>query len=87
MELALQEAKARFSELVAAASIGERAIITKHGCPAVELVPCSQHPGGVDFEKLDETRREPGIVTGMADRNNSAPRRSADRFSAWTNDG
>jgi len=37
MEFALREAKARLSELVAAARDGERVIITKHGRPAVEL--------------------------------------------------
>lgn len=36
MELAIREAKARFSELVAAARSGERVIITKHGQPAAE---------------------------------------------------
>ncbi len=90
MELALREAKTRLSELVAVASNGERAIITKHGRPVVELVPCSQYPGGIDFEKLEETRWEPGIVDGMAGmavRNNATPRHSVSRFSAWTNDG
>lgn len=62
MELALREAKARLSELVAAASNGERAIITKHGRPVVELVPCTHRPEGIDFEKLEETRRELGIT-------------------------
>ena len=31
MELAIREAKARLSELVAAARNGERVVITKHG--------------------------------------------------------
>ena len=64
MQFALREAKARLSELVAAASNGERAIITKHGRPVVELVPCSQPPGGIDFEKLEKKRRELGIMDG-----------------------
>ena len=37
MEFTLRQAKARLSELVAAAEKGERVIITKHGEPAVEL--------------------------------------------------
>ena len=38
MEFAIREAKARLSELVAAARKGERVVITKHGQSAVELV-------------------------------------------------
>ena len=60
MELALREAKARLSELVAAAEKGERIIITKHGRPAVELVRCRKR-GGIDFDKLEASRRRLGI--------------------------
>ena len=56
MELAVREAKARLSELIAAAQKGERVVITKHGVPAVELVRCRPR-GGIDFDKLEETRR------------------------------
>ena len=38
MELAVREAKARLSEIIAAAEKGERVVITRHGVPAVELV-------------------------------------------------
>ncbi len=60
MELALREAKARLSELVAAARGGERVIITKYGRPAVELVRCDRR-AGVDFDKLEASRRYLGI--------------------------
>ena len=60
MELALREAKARLSELVAAARNGERVIITRHGQPAVELVRCNQR-GGIDFDKLEAARRSLGL--------------------------
>ncbi len=60
MELAVREAKARLSELIAAAQKGERVVITKHGVPAVELVRCRPR-GAIDFEKLQETLRELGI--------------------------
>lgn len=60
MELAIREAKARLSELVAAARNGERVIITKHGRPAAELVRCDQR-GGIDFDKLEAARRRLGI--------------------------
>ena len=60
MELAVREAKARLSELISAAEKGERVVITKHGVPAVELVRCRPR-GGIDFKKLEETRRKLGI--------------------------
>lgn len=61
MEIGLRDAKARLSELVAAARNGERVVITKHGQPAVELVRCDRR-GGFDFDKLEEDRRRLGIV-------------------------
>ena len=60
MELAIREAKARLSKLVAAARNGERVIITKHGRPVVELVRCDRR-GGIDFDKLEAARRRLGI--------------------------
>lgn len=61
MEVGLRDAKARLSELVTAARNGERVVITRHGQPAVELVRCERR-GGIDFEKLEATRRRLGIV-------------------------
>ena len=60
MELALRDAKARLSEIVAAAQRGERVVITKHGKPAVELVRCRQR-GAIDLERLERTRRRLAI--------------------------
>lgn len=60
MEFALRQAKARLSELVAAAQGGERVVITKHGQPAVELIRFRKR-GGIDFEKLDGTRQRLGL--------------------------
>ena len=60
MEMALREAKARLSELVAAACNGERVIITRNGHPAVELVRCERR-GGIDFDRLDAARRRLGL--------------------------
>ncbi len=60
MELAMREAKARLSELVAAARSGERVVITRHGRPAVELVRCDRR-GGIDFDKLEAARRDLGL--------------------------
>ena len=50
MELPIRDAKARLSELVAAARKGERVIITRHGQPTAELVRCDRR-GGIDFDK------------------------------------
>ena len=60
MEFAIREAKARLSELVAAARKGERVIITRHGRPTAELVRCDRF-GGIDFNKLEASRRRLGI--------------------------
>jgi prevent-host-death family protein len=60
MEFSIREAKARFTEAAAAASRGERVIVTKHGRPFVELVP-AQRAGGMDFEKAAAVRRDLGI--------------------------
>ena len=60
MELAVREAKARLSELIAAARNGERVIITRHGQPAAEIVRCDRR-GGIDFDKLEAARRRLGI--------------------------
>ena len=61
MEVAIREAKARLSELVAAARNGERVVITKHGRPEAELVACKPR-GGLDFDKLEEVCRRHGIA-------------------------
>ena len=63
MKLAPREAKARPSELIAAARNGERVIITKHRRPVVELVRCDPR-SGIDFEKLEAARRQLGIEGG-----------------------
>ena len=60
MELPIRDAKARLSELVAAARKGERVIITKHGQPTAELVRCDRR-GGIDFDKLEAARQRLGI--------------------------
>lgn len=60
MDVPISEAKGRLPELVAAALNNERVIITKYGRPAVELVRRDQG-GGIDFDKLDASRRRLGI--------------------------
>jgi len=60
MELPIRDAKARLSELIAAARSGERVLITRRGQPAAELVRCDRR-GWIDFDKLEVTRRHLGI--------------------------
>lgn len=60
MEIAIREAKARLSKLIAAVRNGERVVITRHGMPAAELVRCDRR-GGIDFDKLHAARRRLGI--------------------------
>lgn len=60
MNVSVREAKARFTEIAAAAARGERVVVTKHGRPFVELVP-AQAAGGMDFEKAAIVRRELGL--------------------------
>ena len=60
MQLAIREAKARLSQLIAAARNGERVIITRHGRAAAELVRCDWR-GGLDFDKLEAQRKCLGI--------------------------
>ena len=61
MELTLNEAEARLSEIVTAAKNGERVVITRDGEPAVELVRCREKRSGIDFDKLEADRRRLGI--------------------------
>ena len=60
MEVAVRDAKARLSELIAAAQAGERVIITKNGHPVVEIVQLRRR-GGIDFEKLEAARARLGL--------------------------
>ena len=60
MELAVKEAKAKLSELIAAAEKGERVVITRHGKAVAEIIP-AQKTGGVDFKKLAEAKKRLGL--------------------------
>lgn len=60
MKVSIREAKARFTEITAAAACGERVVVTKHGRPFVELVPAAT-ASGMDFDKAAIVRRELGL--------------------------
>ena len=61
MEFTLRDAKARFSQLVAAAERGEEIVVTKNGVPTVEIkrVP---RKGGIDFVRLARDRARLGFT-------------------------
>lgn len=60
MKLPIHEAKLRLSELVEVVQGGGRIIISEDGGPVAELVRY-RHRGGIDFEKLEATRKRLGI--------------------------
>ena len=64
MELSIREAKARFSEVAAAAARGERVVVTKQGQPFIEWIPAKPR-GGIDWDKLASVRDELGL-TGVS---------------------
>ncbi len=66
MELALRDARTRFSELVHAAEAGERVVITRYGQPVVELVRWRRR-GGLDFDRLEQVCRDHGIEEAPPD--------------------
>ena len=61
MELSIREAKARFSEAAAAASRGERVVVTKQGLPFIEWIPAQKKRTMIDWEKLRKNARDLGI--------------------------
>jgi prevent-host-death family protein len=63
MELSIREAKARFSEALAAAANGERVLITKYGQPFAEIVPPTRK-NKLDFEALAAYQKEMGWEDG-----------------------
>ena len=52
MQASVHEAKTNLSKLMEAAERGERVVITRHGVPAVELVPARK--GKVKFGSLKD---------------------------------
>ncbi len=53
MEMSIREAKAKFSEAIAAASRGERVIVTKYGREVAEIKAITERKAGLDFEAAD----------------------------------
>ena len=59
MEMSIRDAKARFSEAIAAAERGESVIITKHGRPVAQINPPPVKKG-LNFEAADAYLKEVG---------------------------
>ena len=84
MELAVREARARLSELIAAAQKGERVVITKRGVPAVEFVRCpprdsriSRRPACHREAQIEQIERPPAPTQASSVSNATMSRDSA----------
>ncbi|MCH4892023.1 type II toxin-antitoxin system prevent-host-death family antitoxin [Sphingomonas sp. SFZ2018-12] len=64
MKLSIREARARFSEAIAAAERGERVVITRHGKPVVELAIPRSDP--VDAPAFLDRLAHARTVAGLA---------------------
>jgi prevent-host-death family protein len=53
MEMSIREAKAKFSEAVAAAERGESVVITKFGKPVAQIAPPPTKKKGLNFAAAD----------------------------------
>jgi prevent-host-death family protein len=63
MNVAISEAKAHLTDLVRRAEAGEDVVLTRHGHPAVRLVPVKRKP--TEEEKRELLRRLSGVAKGM----------------------
>ena len=63
MDVAISEAKAQLTDLVRRAEAGEEVVLTRHGHPAVQLVPVKRRPTREEKRALLEKLR--GSAKGM----------------------
>lgn len=62
MEMSVHEAKARFSEAIAAVMRGEKVVITDDGKPVAELSPLvERRKGGLNWAAAEAFRKEHGL--------------------------
>jgi antitoxin (DNA-binding transcriptional repressor) of toxin-antitoxin stability system len=61
MEMSIREAKARFSEAIAAVMRGERVVITNDGMPVAEMNPPTSIAKPLDWAAGDAYRKEHGL--------------------------
>jgi len=56
MDISITEAKAQLTDLVRRAETGETVVLTRHGKPAVRLVPAGEAPAQPVLRKLNRAR-------------------------------
>lgn len=61
MEMSIREAKAKFSEAVAAAERGESVLVTKFGKPVAQIAPPPAKKKGLNFAAADAYLKEIGL--------------------------
>ena len=61
MEMSIREAKAKFSEAVAAAERGESVIVTKFGRPVAQIAPPPAKKKGLNFAAADAYLKSVGL--------------------------
>ena len=64
MNISVSDAKAQLTELVRRAEAGEEVVLTRHGQPAVKIVPVKARPTAAEKRAviqaiIDEARRNP----------------------------
>ena len=62
MQVSVSDAKAQLTELVRRAEAGDEVILTRHGHPAVRLVPVVTRPSAVDRQALLDKLRAIGAA-------------------------
>ncbi|MBV9734771.1 MAG: type II toxin-antitoxin system prevent-host-death family antitoxin [Acidisphaera sp.] len=66
MRVSLTEAKAQLTDLVRRAEAGDEIILTRHGHPAVRLVPIAARPNREARRTLLEAARKSGAARATA---------------------
>lgn len=66
MRISVTEAKAQLTELVRRAEAGDEVILTRHGQPAVRLVPVKPAADAVSRRRLLEAIRTTGAANASA---------------------
>ena len=62
MDISVKEAKYRLSELLHLAEAGETIVLTRHGKPVADLSPHKEKKGGINWQALEEFKKEHGIT-------------------------
>ena len=66
MQVSVSDAKGQLTDLVRRAEAGDEVILTRHGQPAVRLVPIGNKPAGADRRRILETVRAAGKQKAVA---------------------